>query len=342
MGCASIGPNSVPRDRIDYIGAVADSWKYQTLLNIVRLRYADAPVFLDVSSVISSYTLQTQAFITGELTTDAPGVMSSFFNPGVSASYTDKPTISYTPLTGDKFARSLMRPIPPGAIFSLIQAGYQAEFVLGITVRAINGIYNRANEGAQVRRADPEFYPLLAAMRRIQRTGSLGLRVIKHEGEDLTLMSFPSRPTPEVQSDLEFVFETLRLKPEKGEVTLTFGATQRAPNDIAVLSRSMVEILVQIAAGIEVSPQDIADGRTVASFEVPTAPEPQDRPIVAIHSGAERPNSTYAAVQYRGAWYWIDDHDFAAKRAFTFLMFFFSLAETGVPGQVPVLTIPAN
>ena len=50
----------------------------------------------------------------------------------------------------------------------------------------------------------------------------------------------------------------------------------------------------------------------------------------------------YAAVEYHGTWYWIDDRDFAAKRAFTFLMMFFSLAETGVVAQAPVLTIPAN
>ena len=51
-GCTSIGPGSVPRDRIDYAGAIADSWREQTLLNIVKLRYFDAPAFLEVSSII--------------------------------------------------------------------------------------------------------------------------------------------------------------------------------------------------------------------------------------------------------------------------------------------------
>ncbi|HTO67238.1 MAG TPA: hypothetical protein VMM15_38975 [Bradyrhizobium sp.] len=44
QACASIGPGTVPRDRVDYLGAMGDSWKEQTLLNIVRLRYGDAPV----------------------------------------------------------------------------------------------------------------------------------------------------------------------------------------------------------------------------------------------------------------------------------------------------------
>ena len=31
-GCGSIGPTSVNRDRFDYITAISDSWKKQTLL----------------------------------------------------------------------------------------------------------------------------------------------------------------------------------------------------------------------------------------------------------------------------------------------------------------------
>src|SRR5271157_3225056 len=97
-GCASIGPATVPRDRLDYISAVAESWKEQTLLNIVRLRYGDAPTFLDVSSVISAYTFQGQLSAGGQLSSNLTNTIPrGFATAGGNATYIDRPTISYTP-----------------------------------------------------------------------------------------------------------------------------------------------------------------------------------------------------------------------------------------------------
>jgi hypothetical protein len=45
-GCASMGPGTVTRDRFDYTEAIAESWKSQMLLNLMKIRYNDAPVFL--------------------------------------------------------------------------------------------------------------------------------------------------------------------------------------------------------------------------------------------------------------------------------------------------------
>ena len=40
-GCTHVGPKTVPVDRFDYSTAIGESWKQQTLLNIVKLRYME-------------------------------------------------------------------------------------------------------------------------------------------------------------------------------------------------------------------------------------------------------------------------------------------------------------
>ncbi len=345
--CSSIGPSTVPRDRTDYLKALSTSWKTQTLSNVVHIRYGDTPSFLDVASIVSAYTLDANVSIGGtsaNLSTAASGVHP--WNTGVfgaGASYQDRPTISYAPLSGDRFTKRLIRPIPPVGIFELIQSGLPADVVLQMTVRSLNGIKNQGISGGVLEPADPEFYPLLDAFRRLQNTGRLSVRTEKRGSEEVGIIAIVEGKTPEIARDLKFVRDTLRVRPAKdGELTIVFAPGSRTGNELAVLSRSMGDILIDLAMGIDVPPAHVASGRTLATVWVNTSPNPRDRPMVRIHSGAAPPANAFAAAEYGNTWYWIDDNDFASKRTFTLLMIFTSLAETGVVPQVPALTLPVR
>ena len=119
-GCAGIGPATVSRDRFDYTEAISDSWKKQMLLNMVKIRYADTPVFLDVSSVISQYQIAGQVNL-GATINNSPWSSSQAL--GATGQYVDRPTITYAPLMGDRFARSMMAPIPPPASSAFFRGG---------------------------------------------------------------------------------------------------------------------------------------------------------------------------------------------------------------------------
>jgi len=64
-GCSSFGPSRLPPDLFDYNGAIAESSQEQMLMNLVRLRYQDVPVFLSVSSVLSQYVYSGNASVNG-------------------------------------------------------------------------------------------------------------------------------------------------------------------------------------------------------------------------------------------------------------------------------------
>ncbi|TAK84609.1 MAG: hypothetical protein EPO20_14165 [Betaproteobacteria bacterium] len=216
-GCQSIGPASISRDRLDYASAIAGSWREQTLLNIVKLRYFDAPVFFEVSSVISSYTLQSEVSLASRIFPRSP--TDTFRELGATGTYTDRPTISYVPVTGKEYIEKLLRPIPPQAIFAMIQAGHPADYILSLTVRAINDVHNYSASPARSRREDPEFRRVLEAIRRIQQADALGVRIEKRGKEEEARVFFRERVDPDTEKDIKFLKEALGIKPEVGEAS---------------------------------------------------------------------------------------------------------------------------
>jgi hypothetical protein len=168
-GCKHLGPKSIPVDRFDYSSSIADSWKQQTLLNIVKLRYMDLPVFVDVASIVAGYSMQTGVSVNGVLSSKT-AIQGNYVSAGGQAVYTDRPTITYVPLTGEKFLRGLITPIDPKNIFFMLQSGYAADFLLGLTVESLNGVRNRSAAGGSVREADPEFVRALQLMREMPPT----------------------------------------------------------------------------------------------------------------------------------------------------------------------------
>lgn len=208
-GCASVGPGTVDRDRFDYVNAISNSWKKQMLLNLVKTRYVDAPVFMDVTSIISQYAIEGQINLGATWRTNS--VLGDNQTVGGSGKYTDRPTITYSPLMGEKFTRSLMTPIPVSAFLSMIQAEYPADYMFRICVQTINGIDNRFGGERMGRSAHPDFYRLIGAMRRIQKKGALGMRV-KQLGKKKTTVMFLRREfRDKMAEDINTVWQILGL-----------------------------------------------------------------------------------------------------------------------------------
>jgi hypothetical protein len=311
------------------------------LVNTVKLRYGDTPVFLDIASVISQYQVAAQVNASAEWQAPLTGNANTF-GVGGAAVYSDRPTITYTPLSGEKFTRSLMKPIPPPAVLSLIQAGYPIDLVLRVCVHTVNGVRNRYGGAARARAADPEFYPLLERLRRIQDSGAIGLRIQKTNEMEGVVMSFRGKVEPSVEEDIHFVRNILGLNPAESEIRIAYGSVAKDDKELAILTRSMLEIIIDLASYIEVPPLHIEEKRVTPTMHGETVQGLPVPPLIRIHSSTHRPADAFIAVPYRDYWFWIDDRDFRSKALFTFLMFIFSLTETGGKEGAPIITVPAG
>ncbi len=340
-GCTHIGPQSVVVDRFDYSTSIADSWKQQTLLNIVKLRYMDLPVFVDVSSIVAGYSFQTGVSANGVLSSQK-AVQGNYVGVGGQAIYTDRPTITYVPLTGEKFLRGLITPIDPKNIFFMLQTGYAADFILGLTVESLNGVRNRSTTGGTVREADPEFIRALQLMREVQIAGAVGLRVEEDKVKGATGVVFFRRGdlTPEIAEKSAEVRRLLNLPPDQQQFVLTYSPVRGAEGELAVNSRSMLQVMAAFSSYLDVPEEHLQSHRAAPSFEHVGEGTRQDS--VEIHSGKEKPDHAFAAVYYRDYWFWIDDGDLRTKRALTAVMFFFTLSDTGSDEKLPLVTIPAQ
>jgi len=346
-GCTTIGPHSVQRDRFDYNKAISDSWKQQTLLNIVKLRYADMPLFVEVASIVSGYTLESAVNL-GVTAFDGGSAIefgtANFGSIGGSGKYTDRPTITYSPITGSQFNKTFMTPIPPSSVLFMIQAGWPAGMVLPLTLEAINGHRAQRSIGLREQAGEAGFYRIIELFALLQRGGAVGMRVDKKEGaQDSTVVVIRRDRIPaEIVAAAEELAQLLGIRRHAPEYTVAYGEVARNDTELAMLTRSTLSIMIELAGQVRVPPEHVAEGRTPSSLADKGDTETDKRRLIDIHSGRDKPADAFAAVSYRDHWFWIDDRDLKSKRTFAYLMLLFSLTETGGKEGLPLVTIPAG
>jgi hypothetical protein len=310
------------------------------LLNIVKLRYADMPLFVEVASIVNGYSIERTVNLGSSIVPKG----NDTFSLGGSGKYTDRPTITYSPITGEKFNKSFMTPIPPPAIFFLLQSGWSADVIFPLTVDSVNGIRGQISAGGNQRVSDKRFGEVVRLMRVLQKSGKVGMQIKSAPNKKDTTVIFFYREgsPPEVQSALAQLFKLLNLDPTAQEIKLSYGMLSRNTDEISMLTRSMLQIMVELASQIDVPVEHINDGITIPSIVNASDNESDISRLINIHHSSEKPDNAFVSVKYHDYWFYINDRDFNSKRTFAILMIMFSLTETGGKGGMPLITIPAG
>jgi hypothetical protein len=333
IGGCSLGPQTVQRDRMDYVAAISDSLKTQMLYNLVKLRYGDMPVFMDVSSIINQYQY-AGALNVGAAWTNSPS--SSTTSLAGTGQYAERPTITYTPQTGDKFTRSLLTPIPPSVVVNFLQAGRSPDVMLRICVQSINGIRNQG----QTTPVDPRFERLIHLLTETQQLGGVVARSGEGKDKGSSYLIITNPDDPKAAAPRAEIKNILKLKPDATEFSVVYGPSPASDTQIAMVTRSVFDVMVQVALSAEVPQKDIDQGRSYPNS--PLSHDPSYKPLARIHCGKSPPQDAFIVVRYRDLWFWVDDKDLQSKRMFTTLLLMVNLAESGQPAAAPLVTIPAG
>lgn len=337
--CGSYGPRTMDRDQLNYGNSIGDNWKNQMLANIVKIRYVDMPVFVDVGSIVSGYSLSTT--VNGRLGFGDSFTGGSSQGLGASGTYTDRPTITYMPKTGDDYLRAILEPVAPSSLLALIQAGYSSELLFTWAVEAINGVHNWSVSRKNSLRssdADPEFIEYVALMQELQLLGAVGFELVSQEDEQHSIilrLRKEDLPESTLQKSRRAA-EIIGLDPDREQFRVIYAPFKSDSTTLSIQTRSVIQMLSAMAGFIDVPAEK-------AAYAAPgyDASIGSQRPF-QVHSGKDRPEQSFAEVKYQDYWYWIDNSDIASKRVFTLMLFITTLTNQANDENEPVLTIPTQ
>ncbi len=329
ISCKSMGPKTIPPDGFNYNERIADQESEQMLLNLVRLRYLEMPRFLNVASVINTYSRGGIAGVNGTL-----NPVNGPIGASVNGTWQDRPTITYTPMSGQAFAQSLLTPLPPSVIFFMIQSGWSAHRLMRLSNSMINGLHNEIGTPGERRQGDPQFHELLDILHQLQQDGALGMHF---KGDwpkvDVELVLPVKGRTDSIDTSIARFKEILTLEKDTNVYDIQYGVIVEKPNQILVQTHSIMEMLANISWYIDVPEEHVLEGRTLPSFI------PNDADLINVRVSKEKPRDAFLAIQFRDHWFYIDDRDVPSKNTFAVIQILFSMANSGSGSVGPLISI---
>ena len=165
-GCSSVGPKALQRDHSRYSQVLREIQDEHRLLNLVRLRYMETPVFLQITSINTTYNVSVNA---NASVADLSRIGTST-GAGVGGSYGETPTFTYSLPASQEFFGRMVAPLSAEQLAPLTMSGAGGFLRLGL--RRINQLENVSSyTGWKAEEPDSytEFNEVLHIIRELER-----------------------------------------------------------------------------------------------------------------------------------------------------------------------------
>ena len=372
-GCTLHGPDATGVSRLAYNEAVRVSEQRELLLNLVRLRYTEAPEFLSISGISTQMRFDASASLGGQVGDDGAGDVA-LASPGVAIGYSESPTITFIPQRDSDFTRQLVAPVEIESLYLLSRYGWGLDRILLLIASEINDISNAVSREADRGRSDElrRFRALVASIRQLE-TERL-IRIEAQRRRDAVSPPIPDgllsagdmlsaaqdgfrleqRPAGYVLTEERTHF-VLAVDPrswqreEVGALLRELGLPPRRPayeidggygpsgDAIRLVTRSVLGTMAYLSNAVAVPTEHaelVAPADGIgAALGV----------LLKVHVSARPVDTAYLAVRHRGYWFYVDDRDVESKRTMGLLTSLVRLTvSAGGAQNVPILTLPVS
>lgn len=348
VGCSGLGPKAIRLERTPYNLAIQETQDTQLLLNLVRLRYRDTPVFLELSGITSQISFESGAEGGAEIQKGP-----NLWKLGLNAKYTTAPTVTYTPLQGEKFTQQLLAPLKIETVMLLYRSGWPLKRVLRLCVQKLNQVEGAVRASGPTPETAPRFESFARVLDLIGQLNDRSKLDIVYETPGVAGQS--DRIALQISKDAFDLPETQELRQLLGldsnqkhyplTPPLVEHADDRKLDHLEVETRSLLGALFFLSQSVEPPESDIRAGKvTVTRTESGGAFDWKDitRQLLQIHCSPQKPVDPAASVWYRGNWFYIDDADLSSKSTMSLLSQLLALQSAEIQKVVPVLTIPVR
>jgi hypothetical protein len=352
-GCAAQGAKRVPADRFDYNAAIAQSTREQMLLNIVRSRYLEVPVFLTVSSVLTQYEYDRSVGL-GAILEFGSGTTDRGTGEA-NLRFSERPTITYLPIEGQEFSGHLLSDVPVDLIFAAAQAGWSVDVFMRIGIQRFGAAENMSfaevpatGYGDSKTQFESDFKKLKRFERMIELIFTLSdsevieVQEVKENKKAVRYLLIAEEVPDNLRPMLDELRKLIGLA-NRNRFRITDRVTNLKDDEISIQTRSVMAMMEVMSRGVEVPLAYLEEGRVI-DYGLQTSEGEAAKGLIPfrMHSSKKRPEDVFAKIRYQDYWYYIDHADITSKRALSLIIVLFRLMAPTPAGAAPILTLPTG
>ncbi|MEC9248184.1 MAG: hypothetical protein VX986_04110 [Pseudomonadota bacterium] len=341
IGCSQMGPSFIEGSRTDYNIVMGKTESEQMLLNLVRLRYGDAPYFLEATALNTQFLLTPTA--EAGSTFDLDGTAT--YSIKGKLAYEEKPTVTYSPLRGEDFVRQILSRISLETILLLDSSGWSTERVIRLCVENMNGADNASKASGPTPSYPPDtgiFNEAVNILASLESENGLSIKERVNKDIPSKYVMFLSQAEHH-RSRVKKLRKILDIKGSAKEIDLLESGDKNTADSINFQTRSFMGVMYFLAQSVDV-PEEHYQTKKIAVTALPDGSifdwQTVTGSLAKIHSAKAKPPDPAISINYRDTWFYVADDDIRTKSTFQLLGQLFALQSRNQKGTTPLLTLP--